>query len=262
MQDKRTAGALQHYVPNFVLVNFAGADRALWIADKGSGQCWVRRPRSKCPRYDAFAQNRYVPTEVDNVLTNRESAGASVVRKVVESARDGVSPDLLPADKQDLCAFLFVQILRVPRVKQWAEKLDAGALYEMLTDRLTGAIEERHPERTFFRRMMDMPLEVGRVRRDAALPLMMGDEPCLARVPHVQDGEQVGDGLFELPDQVTMPVSKDVYVQLSLPENFAGGFHELDTEYVEALNEQVVRKAQRFVAGPNKASLMQALSEL
>ena len=44
MQGKRPAGALQHYIPNFVLVNFAGTERALWIADKGSGHCWVRRP--------------------------------------------------------------------------------------------------------------------------------------------------------------------------------------------------------------------------
>ena len=49
-------------------------------------------------------------------------------------------------------------------------------------------------------------------------------------------------------------------MQLSLPENSAGGFHELDTEYVGALNAQIARKAQRFVAGPTKASLMQALS--
>ena len=260
MQGQRPARALQHYVPNFVLVNFAGTDRALWIADKGSGRCWVRRPRSQPPRYDAFAQNQYVPTDIDDALTKRESAGAPVVRKVVESARAGVAPDLPPADKQDLCAFLFVQILRTPRVRQYAEKLDPDAFYEMLTDRLTSAVDERHPERTFFGRMMEMSLEVSRVRRDAALPLLMGDEPCLARAPYAADGVQFGDGPFGLPDQVIMPVAKDVYVQLSLPENFAGGFDELDTEYVRALNSQIARKAQRFVAGPTKASLMQALS--
>ena len=199
MQGQRPARALQHYVPNFVLVNFADTDRALWIADKGSGHCWVRRPRSQSPRYDAFAQNQYVPTDVDDVLTKRESAGAPVVRKVVESARAGVAPDLSPNEKQDLCAFLFVQILRAPRVKQWAEKLDLDALYEMLADRLTSAVDERHPERTFFRRMMEMRLEVSRVRRDAAPPLVIGDEPCLARAPYVEDGEQLGNGPFGLP---------------------------------------------------------------
>lgn len=260
MQGQRPAGALQHYVPNFVLVNFAGTDRALWIADKGSGHCWVRRPRSRSPRYDAFAQNRYVPTDVDDVLTKRETAGAPVVRKVVESARAGVAPDLSPADKQNLCAFLFVQILRAPRVKQWAEKLDRDALYEMLTDGLTSAVDERHPERTFFSRMIEMPLEVGRARPDAALPLVIGDEPCLARAPYVEDGEQLGDGPFDLPDQVIMPVAKDVYVQLSLPKNFAGGIHELDTKYVRALNAQIAHKAQRFVAAPTKDSLMQVLA--
>ena len=139
------------------------------------------------------------------------------MRKVVESARAGVALDLPPADKQDLCAFLFVQILRAPRVKQWAEKLDPGALYEMLTDRLTSAIDARHPERTFFRRMMGMPLEVSRVCQDAAPPLIIGDEPCLAQAPQGEYGEQLGDGPIGLPDQVIMPVAKDVYVQLSLP---------------------------------------------
>ena len=166
MQGQRPARALQHYISNFVLVNFAGTGGALWIADKESGHCWVRRPRSQPPRYDAFAQKQYVPTVVDDVLTERESAAAPVMRKVVESARAGVAPDFRRADKQYLCAFLFVQILRAPRVKQWAEKLDPHALYEMLTDRLTVPVDERHPERTFFLRMMEMALEVSRVRRE------------------------------------------------------------------------------------------------
>lgn len=260
MQGQRPARALQHYISNFVLVNFAGTDGALWIADKDSGHCWVRRPRSQPLRYDAFAQNQYVPTGVDDVLTERESAAAPVVRKVVESARAEVAPDLTLAEKQYLCDFLFVQILRAPRVKQWAEKLDAPALYELLTDRLTSAVDERHPERAFLRRMMEMRLEVARVRRDAALPLLIGDEPCLARAPYAEGGDQLGDGPFSLPDQVVMPVAKDVYVQLSLAERFAGGFHELDIEYVRALNSQITRKAQRFVAGPTKASLTRVLS--
>ncbi|MDE0039329.1 MAG: DUF4238 domain-containing protein [Gammaproteobacteria bacterium] len=262
MQGQRPARALQHYTSNFVLVNFAGTDGALWIADKGSGRCWVRRSRSHPPRYDAFAQNQYVPTDVDEVLTERESAAAPVMRKVIKSARAGVAPDLPLADKEDLCAFLFVQIVRAPRVKQWAEKLDSQALYEMLTDRLTSAADARHPERTFFRRMMEMPLEVGRVRPDAALPLLIGDEPCLARAQYAESDEQLGNGPFGVPDQVIMPVAKDVYVQLSLPDNFAGGFHELDIEYVKALNAQIVSKAQRFVAGPTKVSVMQGLSTL
>ena len=133
-------------------------------------------------------------------------------------------------------------------MKQQAEKLDPHALYEMLTDRLTGIVGERHPERTFFRRMMEMALDVSRVRRDAALPLLIGDEPCLTRAPSADAGEQIGDGRFDLPDQVIMPVAKDVYVHLSLSESFAGGFHELDIDYVSALNSQIARKALRFVA--------------
>ena len=39
-----------------------------------------------------------------------------------------------------------------------------------------------------------------------------------------------------------MPVAKDVYVRLLLPESFVGGFHELDIEHVSALNSQIARK--------------------
>ena len=49
-----------------------------------------------------------------------------------------------------------------------------------------------------------------------------------------------------------MPVAKDVYVRLSLPDNFAGGFHELDIDYVKALNAQIVSKAQRSSPGPQR----------
>jgi len=82
------------------------------------------------------------------------------------------------------------------------------ALYEMRTDRLASAVDERHPERAFFHRMTAMAFEVGGVNPDAALSLLIGDEPCLAKAPPV--GGQVGNGLFGLPDQVVMPVAKDV----------------------------------------------------
>lgn len=155
------------------------------------------------------------------------------MRKVIESARAGVAPDLPLADKEDLCAFLFAQIVRAPRVKQWAEKLDSQALYEMLTDRLTSAADARHPERTFFRRMMEMPLEGRAGPSGRGGTAAGGDEPCLARAQYAEGDEQLGDGPFSVPDQVIMPVAKDMYVQLSLPDNFAGGFHELDVEYVK-----------------------------
>ena len=175
----------QHYVPNFLLRNFAGQDGALWVANKQSARCSQVLPSSDPPRYDAFAENEYLPAEVDARFQRIESQGAPVVRKLITAARAGTVPDLSTRKKRELCRLLFLQVLRVPRVTAFGQALDPDALYEMLTGDPRGEADEAHPERTFFQTMFAMPVEVSRVREDAGMPLLIGDEPCLARAASV-----------------------------------------------------------------------------
>ena len=228
----------QHYVPNFILSNFASADGTLWVVRKDTGRCWAKRA-GRGGRYDAFAENEYLPQEVDDALWPGEDVAAPIMSSILATARTGDVPDLDRADKEHLCRFLLMQILRVPRVKDYAAALDAAAYYAMLCDDPGGEQDNDHPERNLFRRMVGMELEVALVSPDSPSPLLVGDEPCLlAR------------------DKVVMRLAQDVCLQLSRPADFAGGFHTLGPDYVAKLNRETFVKAKRFVASPHREVML------
>ena len=222
----------QHYVPNFVLRNFASADKTLWIMDKTTEKIWSKRGREE-DRYDAFAENEYLPEDVDNAFWEPEEKAAQVVSTILGSARAGEPPCIDTGDKEHLCHFLLGQILRVPRVKRFSEDLHAGAYHTMLEDDPARDPDDEHPQREFYRRVLGPQVAIGGGEPGTATPLLVSDEPCYAT-----------------ETKVVMRIAKDTCLQLSQPAAFGGGYHRLHPDYVAALNRETWDNAHRFIAGP------------
>ena len=140
--------------------------------------------------------------------------------------------------------------MRVPRVKTYSEELDRALFYEMLPDDPEGEDSVAHPERILFQRMLEMPVEVGVVSSTAPHRwLFVNDEPCL------HNGDLSRSGHL-----VTMRVARDVFLKLSHPDDFKGGFHRLRAGFVKQLNFEALNKAKRFVAGPARAPICELMS--
>ena len=226
----------QHYVPNFILRNFASRDRTLWILDKSTGNCWSKKG-GKRNRYDDFVQNNYLPQAVDDTLGLRERAAAPIIMSILTEARSGVASSLSHTDKKDLCRFLVNQILRGPRVKKLAEDLDPQSYHSMIQDVLDAARDSDFPERDLFQKMMYMQLVPAVVAANTNSLLVISDEPCWFN-----------------DDVVVMRIAKDVIIQLHTGGSGSSA-QQLDSNWVTNLNRESINKADRFIAGPNRATL-------
>ena len=255
--------ALDHYVPSFILRNFAGDGGVLWVLDKESGNCYEKKG-GKRQRYEAFAERNYNPFSTEVVLSRIESNASSVVAKLLGSAQRGMEPALSHLEKAHLCTFLFVQALRIPRVKHWVmsdeweydgEKETLWQMFSSLSEdnypagldadaANSDVIDHEHLEKIFWLRMMRMNLNVATIGQVSKGSLLVSDEPCLIRRSLVRSG-----------DRVIMPLSRDVFLELSQPRDSPGGLHVLDEKRVQALNRQSYRKAKRFIAGPSSTCL-------
>ena len=238
------AGKNQHYVPNFVLKNFAGDDSTLWVLDKEEGRISCIEGKEDPPRYDAFTANEYLPGSVDDSFGVKESKAAQVITKIIKQARNGDVPNLGPRQMKILCHFLLLQITRVPRVKEFSEDLSASLYHEMLVDDVEGDEGVAHPNRALFNRMRDLDLGVVVAPDPGVLSLLVGDEPCMCK------GELTRPG-----DLVTMRIAKDVLLQLRHPDDDGGWHFVAEDEFVRALNVEAFNTATRFLAGPDRAQV-------
>ena len=253
--------SLNHYVPNFVLKNFADDTNGLWIMDKIQGRCF--RDKGGGDTYDnAFAEHCYNPSNIEEVLTRIESMASPIVKKIIDFARSGENIVVDSTEKGHLCTFLLVQVLRIPRVKnmQWEFEGDIDVLWEMFVDLCENKYpvgleveksnenltEHRHFEKIIWLRMMEMSINIARVENSAGTALLIGDEPCLMKGFLVKQG-----------DRLTMPLAKDVYIELSRPGESPGTWFELSKKDVQELNGQTYSKSHRFVAGISHDLLIQ-----
>ena len=258
--------SLNHYVPNFVLKNFADDTNGLWIMNKIQGHFF--RDKGGGDTYDnAFAEHGYNPSDAESVLARIESMASPIVKKIIDLARAGKYAVLDSTEKGYLCTFLFVQALRIPRVKNWVMNKqwefdgDKNTLWEMFSDLCENKYpvgldaeksnedltEHPHFEKIIWLRMMEMSINVMSIKKDTCNALLIGDEPCLMK------GFLINKG-----DCLTMPLAKEVYIELLRPEESPGTWFELSEKDVQELNVQTYSKAHRFVAGVAKDSLIQA----
>ena len=256
----------RHYVPDFILRNFAGADKVLWIMNKRTGETWCKKPSDRCRQagYDAFAQKNYNPNDVEEALTELESEAAPIVEQIVECARRGRTAAFDKAEKDRLCAFLLVQILRIPRMKDYAMNGNwefpevSQVFWQMLknvsTHDMPAGLEadvanadvkaHEHLDYIMWKRMTAMIIDVTRISPVVDGGFLICDEPCLLKGWLLQSG-----------DRVVMPLARDVCLQLSRPEDAAGELEICGPGFVNELNLQTLEKSQQFIAGPNRACL-------
>ena len=236
--------SLNHYVPNFNLKNFTDNTDTLWVMDKIDGRCFHNRSRRG--RFDyAFAKHGYNPSVVEEVFAEIESKVSPIVEKVIDWARSGKYVELTSMEKGHLCTFLFVQSLRIPRVKNWVMSTrwefesDREVLWQMFRDlcedqypvgleaEKSNAEITEHPyfEKIIWFRMMDMNINVWTLNENACTSLLIGDEPCLKK------GFLIKQGDFQ-----TIPLAKDVYIELTRSDGGPGGRFELSERDVQDLN--------------------------
>ena len=258
--------SLNHYVSDFLLRNFSDSCGLLWILDKNTGKVWCKKASLKTRQsgYDAFAENGYNPVGVEDLLTKLETETAPIIKKIIADADKHKAVILSHHEKEWLCAFLLVQILRIPRVKNFATNRDWNVpqgrqlLWYMLKNICKHDLpsglevdianpelkEHEHLDLIVWKRMTDMVVDVVQIDAHASSRFVIGDEPCLLK-----------GWLTKSRDLVVMPLSKYLFIQLSMPEDSVGEYAQCDNQFVDAFNAQTYEKAQRFIAGCDRHCL-------
>ena len=222
----------QHYVPNFILKNFASRKNELWILNKETGKYWLNKG-GRDNRYAGFAQNNYLPPDVDDSFGGLELKVAPLIKTILKDARIGNVPRLSLNEKKYLCHFFLAQILRAPRVKVFGEELHSQAYYSMLQETPEAKADPDYPERAVFAWMTSLKLEYAVVEPIANAPLLVCDEPCVYS-----------------DERVAMLIAKDATIQLSECRGSETDVLVIDSEGVNKLNRETMARATKFVAGP------------
>ena len=96
----------------------------------------------------------------------------------------------------------------------------------------------------FDQRMTAMSIDVGVTDPSEGTSFVIGDVPCVFNGELTQPGEIV-----------TMPIARDVYIQLTRSEDSTGELYSVSGDDVLNLNMQAYEYATKFVAGPDRAFL-------
>ena len=205
-----------HYVSIVILQNFANDNRILWVPHKGNGRTWSLTDGSTA-RYGAFSENS---SDVKVTLSKLEGEAAQDVRYNVIRVRRWDKPVMHLRDRRFLCTFLLVQSPRISRVKrrvigkQWEYVEDKDLFWRMIKDfresTETGlqkylqircfSDDSLSPELTFLQWMVEIGLEISRIRLSYDIDFLIGEEPCLRQ---------------DLCDSVVMPITNAMILQLS-----------------------------------------------
>ena len=107
-----------HYVAEFIVRNFAGANGRLHVFNKERGKRYQSKPKDvflekrRFVRYsDGGEQDDF---EVEEQLNKIESAAAPAIRRILASARNGDFPKLSPEHQGAWKQFFFTSLLRTP----------------------------------------------------------------------------------------------------------------------------------------------------
>lgn len=112
-----------HFVPTFLIRNFAGTDGLVWFMDKESGQTL---PEPRNPNKVLFRSHLYTAVDVagskdvsqEIAFGLLENAAAPVVKRIVKAARVGRVPGLTAQEKETWDSFLYEQWRRVPDLRK------------------------------------------------------------------------------------------------------------------------------------------------
>ena len=273
-----------HYNPNFILRRFVDASGTLWVLDKQSGRCWPKKGGSG--RYDVFAENDYntvrdsqgAPDDsVEDYYTKIETRAAPIVDRVIDAVDFGFYPHITQIDREDLARLLWAQHVRSPferaatrrdgtaRRAMYRAILDTSVekgippalirgllpknLEQMMNDAIIKAPTAPEEPDGAVAQMRQMAVDLLNIPTTANAHFVTSDRPCLVKSIPQRGGD------------VLMPLTKNVAIQLSRPEDSSPTPIRIDHTTIHAINRSIFDAALRFVAGPSRKHLCDLLTD-
>jgi len=117
----------QHYVPQFLLRNFAGKDALLCVFNKAEDRSFKTLPRGIAAEawfYD-FTDAKGKPNTAEYVLGSLEDTVSDIIAGILDRGSIG---HLTAMDRKNLAQFAAVQQLRVKAIRQRIKNLNEGIL--------------------------------------------------------------------------------------------------------------------------------------
>lgn len=124
-----------HFVPRFILANFAGGDGKLWVRSLVSGSAWSATSENvyvEGHRYSTIESDGSRDGALETSYSELEGAAKPVVDKLISAARIGAPPVLDGDERAIWNEFFYHQLKRVPAMTKavaakegWTERLEA-----------------------------------------------------------------------------------------------------------------------------------------
>lgn len=271
--------AKHHYNPNFNLRRFANEQRTLWVLDKNTGRVWAKKG-GRSDRYDVFAENGYNTvryadgtddSSVEDFYTEVEALAAPVIDSIIRVTNVDLMPAIRAIDKDNLVRFLWAQWARSPsqRLHALRDGTAEGAVDEALQDAserfgvplffvqalFTNNLEQiiqnaivkaptgpDQPDGAVFH-MRRMAVDILKIPPSVEAHFITSDRSCLVEPIRLPGG------------YVFMPISQNVSIQLTRPEDSSGVLASVGARTVERINKAILNAALRYIAGPSAEHL-------
>ena len=113
----------QHYVPQFLLRNFCDTEDFFWVGDTEKGTIRKTKPGSNFVINDLYTEHVFDPDtggwtkkdyQYDEAIGKLESAAGTVVKEIIEKARDKKCPELSEQDSRTFKRFMLSMARRTP----------------------------------------------------------------------------------------------------------------------------------------------------
>ena len=113
----------QHYVPQFLLRNFCDSEGFFWVGDTEKGTVRKTRPGSNFVINDLYTEHVFDPDtgdlirkdyKFDEAIGRLESAAGTIVKEIIEKARDKKCLELFENDSKTFKRFMLSMARRTP----------------------------------------------------------------------------------------------------------------------------------------------------
>lgn len=185
----------QHYVPQFLLRNFCDTEGFFWVGDTEKGTVRKTKPGSNFVIKDLYT--KHVPDASTGDLTRKdygyekaigklESAAGTIVKEIIEKARDNKCPELFDNDPRTFKRFVLSMARRTPESQRRVVSSESfeNIFYEVVKEL---AEQQGHPlpdKDTLYQNLQTVRLAQN-VRRNADARFAAGDDSRL-----IQDEEE------------------------------------------------------------------------
>ena len=250
------------------------------VMDKATGRVWAKKGGSS-GRYDVFAENGYnaikyadgaEDNSVEDFYTEVEAHAAPVIDSIIRVADAGLMHPISGLDKDKLIRFLWAQWAKSPfqRLAALREGEAEGAVDKVLQD-----ASERLGVPLFFIQAWLTTNNVEQIIQNAIVKAPTGPDKLDGAVFHMR---RMAVDLLKVPPSVKahfitsdrsclvepirqpdgcvfMPISKNVALRLSRPEESSGELINVGARTAQRINRAMLDAALRYIAGPSRGYL-------